>query len=238
LAGSSGFLARLERDWRKVVFRFVLALVGTSLAWVAVAPVCALGLAAVAKAAAPLFERTPGARYGVDGSRVLVQRPVRFAGETAARDVVFTVWVGAGAFGLPVFVALVLATPGWSRRARLQALGWGLGFLGLTQVMTVAVNVEFWQQMPVRGPAGQVAYLPGHSAWGLRAASALYYFLEIMGRGFFVLLTYAAAAGLHERRGLALAATSRNAPCPCGSGRKFKRCCGIAAPAGLPMEGR
>jgi hypothetical protein len=32
----------------------------------------------------------------------------------------------------------------------------------------------------------------------------------------------------------------RNAPCPCGSGRKHKRCCGraggVAAPAGLPAE--
>ena len=29
------------------------------------------------------------------------------------------------------------------------------------------------------------------------------------------------------------AQTPRNAPCPCGSGQKFKRCCGIAAPAVL-----
>ena len=30
-----------------------------------------------------------------------------------------------------------------------------------------------------------------------------------------------------------LAATPRNAPCPCGSGEKYKRCCGVDAPAVL-----
>jgi hypothetical protein len=31
-------------------------------------------------------------------------------------------------------------------------------------------------------------------------------------------------------------AVGRNAPCPCGSGMKFKRCCGVAAPALLQQD--
>lgn len=32
--------------------------------------------------------------------------------------------------------------------------------------------------------------------------------------------------GEHGRQPVATGGTARNAPCPCGSGRKFKRCCG------------
>jgi hypothetical protein len=52
------------------------------------------------------------------------------------------------------------------------------------------VTFEFWQQMPMRDPRGGLLYLPGHSALGLRLVMPLYYFFEIMGRGFFALLVY------------------------------------------------
>ena len=52
------------------------------------------------------------------------------------------------------------------------------------------VTFEFWQQMPIRDPRGGLLYLPGHSALGLRLVTPLFYFFEIMGRGFFALLVY------------------------------------------------
>ena len=52
----------------------------------------------------------------------------------------------------------------------------------------VLVTFELWQHMPVRGPTGEVLYLPGSSALALRLVSPLFYFFEIMGRGFFALL--------------------------------------------------
>jgi hypothetical protein len=164
---------------------------------------------------------------------VVVHRPVVFPGTAGSRDVVYTVWLGAGAFGLPVFAALVFVTPGWSWRMRARALGWGLAFLTATQIVTLAVNIEFWQQMPARGPLGQIVYLPGHAPGRLRTFSALAYFLEIMGRGFFVLAAYVAVLGLREPRRAPSPRTGRNEPCPCGSGRKFKRCCRRVA-LGLP----
>ncbi len=33
-----------------------------------------------------------------------------------------------------------------------------------------------------------------------------------------------------------MAPTNRNAPCPCGSGRKYKHCCGAAAAREVPPE--
>jgi hypothetical protein len=228
LAGFSAFLRRLEAGWPRVLAPFALALLATSLVWLAVAPLYALGLAAVGRAAAPFIENTPGARYTVDGSRVLVRRPVRLPAQSEVRDVVYTVWLASGAFGLPVLAALILATPGWGARTRGRALVWGLGLLSLTQVASLLVSVEFWQQMPVRIRPAPVFFLPGHSPTRLQVASALYYFLEIIGRSFFVLVVYVALLGIRETPRPARG-TGRNAACPCGSGRKVKRCCGVAA---------
>jgi SEC-C motif len=205
----------------------VLGLAAASLVWLAVAPGYAWGLAAVARLAAPTLERTPGTRYEVAGSRVLAHRPVRLPNQERPRDVVYTLWLASGNFGLPMLAALIVATPGWSWYRRVRALGWGLGLLTLTQVAFLLVTLEFWQQMPIRGPEGRLVHLPGHSALGLRVASALYNFFEIMGRGFFALLVYLGLLMFTGApRGAVSGAVGRNDACPCGSGRKFKRCCG------------
>jgi hypothetical protein len=181
----------------------------------------------VAQLTAPTLEHSPGTRYAAEGSRVVAYRPVALPGGAGSRDLVHTLWAASANFGLPVFVALVLATPGWHGSQRARALGWGLAILTLTQVITMLVTSAFWQQMPATSPQGQALYLPGHSAGRLAVVAPLYHFLEIMGRGFFSLLAYFGALILVEAgppRGEATA--GRNAPCPCGSGRKFKRCCG------------
>jgi SEC-C motif len=229
LAGFSGFLRSLRAEWPRVLLRFTLGLAGASLAWLALAPVYAWGLATVARAAAPLLENTPGAYYAVEGSRVLVHRPVRLPGQAQMRDVVYTVWLASGAFGLPALAALILATPGWSGRTRARALAWGLGLLTVTQIASMLVAVDFWQQMPVRLLNVPAFYLSGHSPVRLQVISAVYYFFEIMGRGFFVLVAYVALLGLRETPRRSRRGAGRNARCPCGSGRKFKRCCGAAA---------
>jgi hypothetical protein len=205
----------------------VLGLVAASLVWLAVAPGYAWSLAAVARLAGPALEKTPGTRYEVSGSRVLAHRPVRLSNQDLPRDVVYTLWLASGNFGLPMLAALIVATPGWNWYRRVRALAWGLGLLTLTQIAFLLVTLEFWQQMPIRGPDGRIVHLPGHSALGLRVASALYNFFEIMGRGFFALLIYLGLlmfAG--ARRRAVSGAVGRNDSCPCGSGRKFKRCCG------------
>ena len=155
----------------------------------------------MARTAAPLLENTPGAYYSVEGSRVLVHRPVRLPGQAQLRDVVYTVWLASGAFGLPVFTALILATPGWSGRTRARALAWGLALLTIAQIASMLVSVDFWQQMPVTILQGPAFYLSGHSARRLQVISAVYYFFEIMGRGFFVLVVYVALLGLRETPG-------------------------------------
>jgi hypothetical protein len=227
-----GFTHALRRDWRRILLRFLLGLVGASLAWLLIAPAYAWGLAAIARLVAPAIEWSRGTLYEAEGSRVLVRRLVWFGGQTGERDVVYTVWIASGNFGIPMLAALIAATPGlsWARRAR--AFAWGLGLLTVTQVAFMLVTIEFWQQMPVAAPAGGRLYLPGHTEPRLRVFSALYHFFEIMGRGLFALLAYVSGLALAAPRQRAASAVTRpNAPCPCGSGRKFKRCCGRTAPA-------
>lgn len=144
----------------------------------------------MARVAAPVTAYAPWMRVEVVGSRVHIVRPLGPATECPPRELVYIVWAASSNFGLPVFAALVVATPGWGWGARARALGWGLGLLTLTQVAVLFVTFEFWQQMPVPDPGGGLLYLPGHSALGLRIVSPLFYFFEIMGRGFFALLVY------------------------------------------------
>jgi hypothetical protein len=144
----------------------------------------------VARAADPVLAQEPGMRYEVVGSRVHVVRPFGPATERPPRELVYIVWAASGNFGLPVLAALIVATPGWGWRTRARALGWGVGLLTLTQIASVFVMFAFWQQMPTQDPRGGLLYLPGHSALGLRLVTPLFYFFEIMGRGFFALLVY------------------------------------------------
>jgi SEC-C motif len=183
----------------------------------------------VARLAAPALERTAGTRYVVEGSRVLAYRPVWRSADGRQRDLVHTLWAASANFGPPVFVALVLATPGWGWRLRVRSLAWGLGVLTLAQVVSLYVASEFWQQMPAKGPDGQLFHLTGHSSARLRAFTVLFNFFEIMSRGFFSLLVYFALVLFVPQRSPTPAAVGPNTRCPCGSGRKFKRCCGAPA---------
>jgi SEC-C motif len=226
-AGFSGLVTGLRQEWRRALLRFAIFLVGASLAWFVVAPAYAAGLGVAARLLLPSLEQTPGTRYAVEGSRVLAYRPVWLSSENRTRDRVYTLWTASASFGMPVFVALVLASPGWSGRRRARGLAWGLVVLALTQVLTIVVTNEFWQQSPVPTPDGHVFYFPGHSLLRWRVASALYNFVEIMSRGFFALLVYFALVVQIETP-RARRSTRPNERCPCGSGRKFKRCCGLA----------
>jgi len=196
--------------------------VGASVAWYVVAPVYADGLAVVARQLLPSLEGTPGTRYGADGSRVQAYRPVRLPGEGRARDRVDTIWAASASFGLPFFVALVLATPGWSVGVRIRSLAVGLIALSLIQVATMVVTGEYWQQTPIRRPDGSLFYLPSHSPLRWQVSAALYNFAEIMGKGFFSLLVFLALVVLLRPSEVR---ARPNESCPCGSGRKFKRCC-------------
>jgi hypothetical protein len=132
--------------------------------------------------------------------------------------------VGAQNFGPPLLTALILATPSWSWRRRRRALATGLGLISLAQVAALIVNILATQQSPIMTTEGIVAPA-GYSPFWAPILYWVYYFFDLVGRGFFALLIWAALVALPGARARPAAAPGRNAPCPCGSGLKYKRCC-------------
>ena len=204
----------------------------TALAWAAVAPLYAGGLALIGRALSPLLEPAPGTRYVVDGARVVVERPTWLPEQRRTAPLNWPLWVPAANYGPPVLAALILATTGWRWRRRVRLLMIGLTLLTLTQVAFFIVTIMATQQSPVMSPDGMMIQPAGHSSVAQPIFYALYYFFDVMGRGFFALLiflgliafdwpsTEASPAAAPSRR------IGRNDPCPCGSGLKYKRCCG------------
>ena len=232
-AGSSGlaaFARSLKATWPRTLLTLLVCLLASALAWAALAPVYAAGLAAIGRALTPLLEPSPDARYVVDGARVLVQRPTWLPRQQRTAPLNWPVWVGAANYGLPLLAALIVAAPGWSWRRRGRSLVIGLGLLTLTQVVFFVVTVIATQQSPVMSPDGMIQPA-GHSPIKQPIFYALYYFFDEMGRAFFALLIFLGLIVFgRERTDTAPVPVprriGRNAPCPCGSGLKYKRCCG------------
>jgi hypothetical protein len=204
--------------------------VATAVLWALVAPLYAGGLAALGRALSPLLESSPDVRYLVDGAGVLVQRPTWLPRQQRMLSLNWPLWLPAANYGPPLLAALVLSAPGWSWRRRGRSLALGLGLLTLSQIAFFVITVVATQQSPVMSPEGMIQPA-GYSPIKKPIFFALYSFFDAMGRGFFALLIFLGLVALGGERHPAAAAAAarrarRNAPCPCGSGRKYKRCCG------------
>jgi hypothetical protein len=204
--------------------------VAVSLLWAVGAPVYAQGLALVGRAFIPVLESAPDTRYVVEGGRLLAQRPTWLEKEKRAAPLVWPIWVSSANYGVPLLAALIMATPGWSWRRRGRALAVGLGLITLTQIAFLLVTIVATQQSPVMSAGGMIA-VPGFSPTKQSIFYALYYFFDLTGRGFFALCIYLGLIAVTWKAPGALppvplgGAVRRNDPCPCGSGRKYKRCC-------------
>ena len=122
-----------------------------------------------------------------------------------------------------LFAALVLAWPGLAGRVRLWALG--LGGVAIFALDVLIVMSVVWKADRLYLANAHPEISSGMLAHAAHVVGALH-----PTGGFFMLpvflfgLTLVAAPGLAGREVAARA--GRNEPCPCGSGRKFKRCCG------------
>jgi hypothetical protein len=123
---------------------------------------------------------------------------------------------------LPLLLTLVLMTPGliWSRRIR-YLLGAG-GLLFATHLCFLLVKVQVVLISAQHPSAGSPVI------WNTLDDA-----FEIFGKSFFpvfiwVLFTFRYMLGHIDRPRVpgAAGSASRNAPCPCGSGIKYKKCCG------------
>ena len=132
-------------------------------------------------------------------------------------------------YGLPMLVALVASTRADTILAKLKALAVGLGamlLLTLPAVMVWAGMTGLQLEDRIALVANRVSsdrssflYYLFHGYAFSQPVVAVGIWLGLMMLGFFRQKPKAERAPI---------VVSRNAPCACGSGRKYKRCCGKA----------
>jgi len=134
-------------------------------------------------------------------------------------------------YGLRMLMALVLSTRADTIVAKLKALGVGVAVMVLLTVPAVMV----WGAVTNLQLKDRIAA----TADGLNSdqSSSLYFIFHgyafsqpVLAAGIWMALMM---LGLFKQKpkqeqASASMATGRNDPCPCGSGRKYKRCCGKA----------
>lgn len=134
-------------------------------------------------------------------------------------------------YGLPMLVALILVTAAESFRARLRALGLGILIMLLLTIPVVMMSAKI-TSLELEDMITQANFAAGGKRSG-------FFNLAFHGYSFaqpvFAVLIWLSFVmlGLFKKRVREEVEESkivitRNAPCPCGSGRKYKRCCGRA----------
>ena len=237
-----GFVQSLKATWRTFLLRFALAFILTAVAWVgvpgssfALGPAFAHLFAALGRPLIPAIETTEGTTYWVEGATVYTTRSFVDPATRRALRFKVEVWKGNSSYALILFASLMLATPGWSLRQRLRLLGIGLALLAVAEFAFFISTIEYSQHRSLPMSTGTLLYPVGYSRAKDVVSTWIYYFFQTMGRELFPLLTYVGVIGIawtsvpeQVTPRPATSAPRRNDPCPCGSGKKYKRCCGKA----------
>lgn len=130
-------------------------------------------------------------------------------------------------YGLPMLVALVIVTRADSIRAKARALVAGL--LAMT-ILTIPA-VMMWAKITSLELDDQIARAT--MSGGVNRSSFFYYAFHgyafsqpVVAVGVWLALMMLGLFRENPKRQPQARSTPRNAPCPCASGRKYKRCCG------------
>ena len=121
-------------------------------------------------------------------------------------------------YGLPLLVALILVTRSTSWVAKMRAIAIGCAVMvGLTVCAVMAwakmTTLQLEQQAAPGSDESSFFFLAFHGyTFSQPALAVMIWFALIM-------LGFLKGRPKHET-------VARNASCPCGSGRKYKRCCG------------
>jgi hypothetical protein len=126
---------------------------------------------------------------------------------------------------LLVFLALVLASPGLTWRARTASLVAGSGVIAVINTLVLLGTIWTFQdrytELQPLLPSRPVL-LAGRLAYQFNPTGGLY-MLPVFLWGLVLL------SPLLAPRAAAAPRVGRSVPCPCGSGRKYKACCGEPA---------
>lgn len=133
-------------------------------------------------------------------------------------------------YGLPMVMALIVVTGAAPWRARLRALLIGIAVMSLLSVPVVMLWAKL-ASLEMEEKIAQATFASGGDR-----SSFLFYALHgyAFSQPVLAVLIWLGMIllGLFKARvkeNIAVAPIARNAPCWCGSGRKYKRCCGRSA---------
>lgn len=201
--------------------RLAVAFAAVSVSWVVLAPAYSAVLASTAGLLAPVLEREEPVRYELADAKVLAVRPMVVGGQRASGR--YGLWDARLAWSLPLLIAMLLAIPGWAPTRRWRAIAYAITGMSAVYTSHLAANIVLTQ---LRSPGADLA------SWSplTRMLVAKYsYFLDVMGNGLAALVLFCLLVERFWRPTGTAIQVGRNEPCPCGSGRKSKRCCGAAA---------
>lgn len=216
--GLGAFVRSLEGQGRRLAIRFAGAFVALSLLWAVVAPAYAALLAVGATVAAPILEPDTFRGYQTERAKIVAVRRITLHGQEAT--VRQGLWDGRFAWNLVLLVSALVAVPSWAGAARRKAIASAIVALFGVHLVNLWANVVYTQLREVPGgPA------PDTSSLTASLVSTLSFFFDTAGNGFFALLLFTVLVAHFWRPPASTEVVPRNAPCPCGSGRKAKRCC-------------
>lgn len=132
-------------------------------------------------------------------------------------------------YGLPMLAALIAVTRAETWAAKLRALFVGLATMLLLTVPVVMLwaklaSLQLEERLPqemrqASGDRASMVYYVFHGYAFSQPVIAIAVWLALVMLGMF-------KANLGKPAARVTTAVARNAPCPCGSRRKYKRCCG------------
>lgn len=124
-------------------------------------------------------------------------------------------------YGLPMLAALVAVTRADSLLVKARALVIGLGAMVILTVFSVMAwakltTLELDERLVQSGDRSSFLFYAFHGYAFSQPVIAVALWLGMIMLGMF----------RQKKKEVAVLTAARNAPCPCGSGRKYKRCCG------------
>jgi hypothetical protein len=121
-------------------------------------------------------------------------------------------------------LALLLATPGLSIRRRIRVTALGMGLLFLSHVANIVLEVKMYYITWYARPMG-LKYGPVE-AYTVRWVCALFQYFRAQLFPFLIWGTLCYKDVFSAMGAVRTEKVGKNRPCPCGSGAKYKHCCG------------
>ena len=201
---------------RLLVFALALYLALLPLWWYLL-PLLATVAGAIANLIYPLFD----SRVFVSPDGRVIRILITLSGGDSPQTTSSNLRLDTVTYGLPMLAALVIATRSGSMLAKLRTLALGLGVMsGLTVLAIMAwakLGTLGVDELTQSGDQSSFLFYIFHGYAFSQPVVAVLLWLGMVMLGMF---------NERVKRQPSNVAVPRNAPCPCGSGRKYKRCCG------------